>query len=167
MASKPPAGGGLDDLGSLLDSYQDNQTKKEEPKTPEELWVDKFYAHRAKVLKPALEALGREVEKRGHDFAVVETDFRKGNRAVPDEASIKIVLYLSNEKTRTKINADRRPHLAFYTVSKRSMVAVTICDITSRGGTESKIGEFILEGVDVNFVRDKFVALFKRLVGKT
>ena len=114
----------------------------------------------------ALEALGKEIEKRGHDFLIAEREFRRGNRAIPDEASIKIDIYLADEKSRTKINADRRPGLSFVTKHKTQMVQVLISDITSRGGSDSKIGEFPLEKVDTAFVRDKFIALFKRLVSK-
>jgi hypothetical protein len=161
MANKPPAG---DDLGSLLDQLEGTKPTKS-TEAPEDAWVAKFNEHRTKVIRPTLEALGKEIEKRGHDFLIVEREFRRGNRAVPDEAVIRIDLFLSDEKSRTKINADRRPHLGFTTKHKTQMVQVTICDITSRGGVESKIGEFPIEKVDMPFIRDKFVALFKRLVG--
>jgi hypothetical protein len=162
MSSKPPGG---DDLSSLLDRLDGNKPSKS-TESPEDAWVAKFNEHRAKVIRPTLEGLGKEIEKRGHDFLIVEKEFRRGNRAVPDEAVIRIDIYLSDEKSRTKINADRRPGLGFITKHKAQMVQVTICDMTSRGGVESKIGEFPLEKVDMPFIRDKFVALFKRLVSK-
>lgn len=160
MASKPPGG---DDLGSLLDRLEGTKPTKS-TEAPEDAWIAKFNEHRSKVIRPALEALGKEIEKRGHDFLIVEREFRRGNRAIPDEAVIRIDLFLSDEKSRTKINADRRPHLGFITKHKTQMVQVTICDITSRGGVESKIGEFPIDKVDMPFIRDKFVSLFKRLV---
>ena len=49
---------------------------------------------------------------------------------------------------------------------KKQVVQVVISDITSRGGAESKIGELPLEKVDGQLIKDKFVALFKRLVAK-
>jgi hypothetical protein len=162
MASKPPG----DDLSALLDSYEGAKVKPPAQQSPEDEWIEKFNAHREQVIRPTLEQLGREIEKRGHDFHVVSKDFRRGNRAIPDEASIRIDIYLADEKTRTKINADRRPHLGFTTHHKRMMVQATICDITSRGGNESKIGDFPLDKVDAAFIREKFVALFKRLLAK-
>ncbi len=153
-----------DDLSALLSSYNDGAKPAPKSDDPTDAWLEKFSAHRAKVLRPTMEALGTEIEKAGHDFHVVQSDFRRGNRAIPDEATIRIVIYLGDEKTRTRINADRRPHLAFTTSHKKQVVQVTICDITSRGGTESKIGEFPIEACTDAFVREKFVALFKRLI---
>ena len=162
MATKPTG----DELSSLLDKLEGNTAGNAERASPEDAWIAKFNEHRTKVIRPMLEALGKEIEKRGHDFLIVEREFRRGNRAIPDEASIRIDLYLADEKTRTKINADRRPGLGFTTSHKKQVVQVTICDITSRGGSESKIGEFPLEKVDGQLIKDKFVALFKRLVAK-
>lgn len=162
MATKPPG----DDLGSLLDSLDSKAAMAPAAKvSPEDAWVARFNTQREKVIRPTMELLGKEVERRGHDFHIVQRDFRRGNRAIPDEASIRIDLYLADEKTRTKINADRRPHLGFTTNHKTQTVQVILCDITSKGGVESKVGDFPLEKIDAMFVRDKFVALFKRLVG--
>jgi hypothetical protein len=163
MATKPAG----DELSSLLDRLDKSIPAPSAGKpAPEDAWIAKFNEHRSKVIRPMLEALGHEIEKRGHDFLIVEREFRRGNRAIPDEAVIRIDLYLAGEKTRTRINADRRPGLGFTTNHKKQVVYVTISDITSRGGSESKIGEFPLEQVDAALIKDKFVALFKRLVAK-
>jgi hypothetical protein len=162
MASKPPG----DDLGALLDRL-DGNSKAAAPKVnPEDEWIAKFNDHKTKVIRPVMEALGAEIEKRGHDFLIAEREFRRGNRAIPDEAYIRIDIYLADEKTRTKINADRRPGLGFITSHKKQLVQVMLSDITSRGGVESKIAEVPLEKIDTPFIRDKFVALFRRLVAK-
>jgi hypothetical protein len=155
-----------DDLGSLLDKLEGTKSTATAAASPEDDWVAKFNDHRAKVIRPALEALGKEIEKRGHDFLIAEREFRRGNRAIPDEAQIRIDIYLADEKSRTKINADRRPGLTFITKHKAQLVQVMISDITSRGGNDSKIGEFPLDKIDASFIRDKFIALFKRLVSK-
>ena len=164
MANKP----GGDDLSSLLDSLDGKGAPAPgaAKAAPEDAWIAKFNEHRQKVIRPELEKLGKEIEARGHDFLIVEKEFRRGNRAVPDEASIRIDLYLADEKSRTKINADRRPHVGFVSHHKSQKVQVVLCDITSRGGVESKVGDFPLEQIDSNFIRGKFVALFKRLVAK-
>jgi hypothetical protein len=159
--SKPPG----DELSSLLDKLDGNKPTTQKA-NPEDEWVAKFNEHRAKVIRPTLEALGKEIEKRGHDFLIVEREFRRGNRAIPDEAQIRIDIYLADEKSRTKINADRRPGLGFVTKHKTQMVQVMISDVTSRGGVESKVAEVPMDKVDVNLIREKFVALFKRLVAK-
>ena len=160
MPTKP---GGGDELGSLLDQLE--STKPGLTATPpEDAWIAKFNDHRAKVIRPMLEGLGKEIEKRGHDFLIVEREFRRGNRAIPDEAQVRIDIYLADEKTRTKINADRRPGLGFVTNHKKQTVNVMISDITSSGGNESKVAELPLDKVDQQLIKEKFVALFKRLV---
>jgi hypothetical protein len=159
MANKPTN----DELGSILDGYDSAKVNPPDKSSEQDAWIDKFNTHREKVIKPAMELLGQEIEKRGHDFHIVSKDFRRGNRPVPDEASIRIDLYLADEKTRTKINADKRPHLGFVTNHKTKTVSVIICDVTSRGGVESKVGEFTLDKIDAPLIKDKFVALFKRL----
>jgi hypothetical protein len=160
MANKPTG----DDLSSLLDSYDGAKVNPPDKSSAEDAWIEKFNAHRDKVIRPAMEQLGKEIEKRGHDFHIVAKDFRRGNRPLPDEASIRIDLYLADEKTRTKINADRRPHVGFVTNHKKQTVNVVICDVTSRGGVESKVAELPLDKIDAALIKDKFVALFKRLV---
>ena len=157
---------GGDDLESLLDKLEGSKSTAAKAVNPEDEWIAKFNDHRAKVIRPAFEFLGKEIEKRGHDFLISEREFRRGNRAIPDEAQIRIDIYLNDEKSRTQINADRRPGLGFVTKHKTQMVQVMISDITSRGGNESKVGEFPLDKIDATFVRDKFIALFKRLVAK-
>jgi hypothetical protein len=164
MTTKTPA----DELSSLLDSLdvRKGPAPAAEKVSPEDAWIARFNTLRDKVIRPTMEQLGKEIESRGHDFHIVSKDFRRGNRAIPDEASIRIDIYLADEKTRTKINADRRPHVGFTTHHKTQMVQVTLCDITSRGGVESKIGEFPVDKIDAQMVKDKFVALFKRLLSK-
>jgi len=160
MANKPPA----DDLNALLDNYDSAKVNPPDTKGGEDAWIEQFNAHREKVIRPTMEQLGKEIEKRGHDFHIVARDFRRGNRPMPDEASIRIDIYLADEKTRTRINADKRPHVGFVTNHKKQVVNVIICDVTSRGGVESKVAELPLDRVDATLIKEKFVALFKRLV---
>lgn len=160
--SKPPG----DDLDSLLDKLEGTKAAAAAAINPEDAWIAKFNDHCAKVIRPTLESLGKAIEARGHDFLVAQREFRRGNRAVPDEAQIRIDIYLADEKSRTKINADRRPGLGFVTKVKAQSVQVVISDITSRGGIESKVGEFPIDKIDEAFIKEKFVALFKRLVAK-
>jgi hypothetical protein len=155
-----------DDLDSLLDKLEGTKAAATAAANPEDAWVAKFKEHSVKVIRPTLESLGKAIEARGHDFLVAEREFRRGNRAVPDEAQIRIDIYLADEKSRTKINADRRPGLAFVTKHKAQTVQVMISDITSRGGNDSKVGEFAIDKIDEAFIKEKFVALFKRLVAK-
>ena len=155
-----------EDLDSLLDKLDGAKAKAASTTSPEDEWVAKFNDHAAKVIRPTLEGLGKAIEARGHDFLIAQREFRRGNRAIPDEGQIRIDIYLADEKSRTKINADRRPGLGFITKHKAQMVQVMISDITSRGGIESKVGEFPLDKIDEAFIKEKFVALFKRLVAK-
>jgi len=158
-------------LSGLLDKFEKKAKPSIQEKTQaekaEEAWIAKFENHKAKVLFPALQQLGQEVRKREHDFNIVQQPFKRiDTRPMPQESSIRIDIYLANERTRTVINADRRPYLKFETHHRSQMVQVTICDITSRGGVESKIGDFTIDQVDSPFVKDKFVALFKRILAQ-
>lgn len=154
-----------DDLGGLLDKFQDSLSTdtRDEATKAEDAWVARFDELRRSVIRPTLDALGKQIQQREHDYNIVETQFRRGHRPMPDEASIRMDIYLSNERTRTNIGMDRRPHLAFQTHHRSEMVQVLICDITSKGGVVSKVGDFPIERVDATFIREKFVALFKRL----
>ena len=159
------------ELSGLLDKL--NKTQKETAKSKaaavkaEDAWVAKFDKLKNDVIRPTFETLGQKVRAREHDFNIVETPFvRTDTRALPVEGSIRIDLYLNNERTRTIIGQDRRPGLAFQTHHRSQMVQVIISDITSRGGVVSKIGDFPLEKIDAAFIKDKFVALFKRLIAQ-
>ena len=162
---------GMDnELKGLLDKLEQGSKHSAQDKakaaTAEDAWVVKFDETRRKTIRPALESLGEQLRARGHDFNIVESPFKRGNRAVPDEASIRMDLYLASERTRTGIGMDRRPYLGFTTHHRSQTVQVTICDITSKGGVVSNIGEFPLEKVDATLVREKLVALFKRLLSQ-
>jgi hypothetical protein len=158
-------------LEGLLDKFEKKaRTSEQEISQAEKLeaaWVARFETMKMKVLRPTMELLGKEVRKREHDFNIVELPFKRfETRPMPQESMIRIDVYLANERTKTVINAERRPYLKFESHHRSQMVQVTICDITSRGGVESKIGDFPVESIDGNFVKDKFVALFKRLLAQ-
>jgi hypothetical protein len=158
-------------LSGLLDKFEKSakssaqdlsQAEKEEMS-----FIAKFETLRSKVIFPAFQLLGDEIRKRGHDFNVIQLPFKRlDTRPLPQEASVRIDIYLDNERTRTVINADRRPYLKFETHHRARVVQVTICDITSRGGVESKIGDFEIAQIDGAFVKEKFVALFKRILAQ-
>ena len=153
------------ELGGLMDKLG----KKGAPaaQKPGDAWVEKYNEHKQKVIRPTLEALGKEVRSHEHDFNIVDVPFKRNpNSATPIEGSIRIDLYLNDERTRTRIGQDRRPHIAFTTKHKSEVVEVTLCDITSRGGVVSTIGDFPLQQIDASFIRNKFVALFKRIVSQ-
>jgi hypothetical protein len=160
-----------DMLKGLLDKLDKSGGPKAQDKSQaanaEDAWVAKFEDQKRKVIRPTLEALGQEVRKREHDFNIIEFPFKRlDTRPMPQESSIRIDLYLSNERTKTVINAEKRPYLKFETHHRSQMVQVWICDVTSRGGIDSKIGDFHVESIDANFIKEKFVALFKRLLAQ-
>ena len=156
-------------LSGLLDKLdktaKPSATEKSAAQKAEDAWIAKFEAQKQKVIRPTMELLGQEMRKRGHDFNIVEQPFKRiDTRPLPQESSIRIDLYLANERTRTVINAERRPYLKLETHHRSQMVQVWICDVTSRGGVESKIGDFAVEQMDQNFIKDKFLAMVKRVV---
>src|SRR5205085_3610029 len=54
MANKPPA----DDLSALLDSYDGAKVNPPDKSGAEDEWIEKFNAHRDKVIRPTMEQLG-------------------------------------------------------------------------------------------------------------
>ena len=134
---------------------------------PQDAWIARFDDLKRKVIRPTFEALGKELRANEHDFNIIEFPFKRlDTRPMPQESSIRMDIYLSNEKTKTVINAEKRPYLKFETNHKAQTVQVTICDVTSRGGIESKIGDFPLERIDASFIKEKFVAVFKRVLAQ-
>lgn len=157
-----------DDFKGVLDQFEDAQKGKStgvsEEVRAEDAWVARYDELRRKVIRPTMENLGAQLQKRGHDVNIVEQQFRRDNRAIPMEASIRMDIYLATERTRTSIGMDRRPHVAFTTHHRSQMVQVFVCDMTSQGGVISKIADLPLEKIDAIYVKDKFVTLFNRLM---
>ena len=126
------------EVGAALQRFNDSQTKKakdvEAAMREEDEWVKAFDQRRNKVIRPTLEALGAKLQAKEHDFNIVETQFRRDNRAVPDEASIRMDIYLATDRTRTGVGMDRRPCLLFKTHHRSKMVHLIVSDMTDRGG---------------------------------
>lgn len=156
------------ELNGLLDklevTHKVTAKVREEAISAEDAWVASFDELKRTVIRPALESLGAQIRARDHDFNIVEVAFRRDNRAIPIEASIRIDIYLNTERTRTGIGMDRRPFLGFTTHHRSEMVQVTICDVTAKGGVVSKIGDYPIDKVDKVLIREKFIALFNRLL---
>ena len=159
------------EVGAALQRFNDSQTKKakdvEAAMREEDEWVKAFDQRRNKVIRPTLEALGAKLQAKEHDFNIVETQFRRDNRAVPDEASIRMDIYLATDRTRTGVGMDRRPCLLFKTHHRSKMVHLIVSDMTDRGGEISKEGEYPLEQVSDVLIKEKFILLFQRLMRKT
>jgi hypothetical protein len=159
-----------EDISGLLDNLSSaakgNVSERELAVKAEDAWIEKFYEVRKNVIRPMMDKLGKEIQKRDHDYNIVETPFRRDNRAIPDEATIRMDVFLDTERTRTLVGLDRRPHLMFQSHHRSERVHCIVCDITSRGGVVSKIGEFPLEAINEALVKEKFVVLMKRLIAQ-
>ena len=159
------------EVGAALQRFNDSQNKKakdiEEAMRAEDEWVKAFEERRNKVIRPTLDALGTKLQANDHDFNIVETQFRRDNRAVPDEASIRMDIYLATDRTRTGVGMDRRPCLLFRTHHRSKMVHLIVSDMTDRGGEISKEGEYPLEQVNDVLIKEKFILLFQRLMRKS
>lgn len=159
------------EVGAALQRFNDSQSKKakdlEQAFREEDAWIAAFEKRRKEVLRPTLEALGEQLRAKEHDYNLIETQFRRDNRAVPDEASIRMDIYLSTDRTRTGIGMDRRPCLLFKTHHRSKLVHLIVSDMTDRGGEISKEGEYPLEKVDATLIKEKFILLFHRLMRKS
>ena len=158
------------EVGAALQRFNDSQSKKakdlEEAIKAEDDWIAAFEKRRKAVIRPTLEALGEKLRAKEHDYNLVETQFRRDNRAVPDEASIRMDIYLSTDRTRTGIGMDRRPCLLFKTHHRSMLVHLVVSDMTDRGGEITKEGEYPLEKIDDVLIKEKFIILFQRLMRK-
>jgi hypothetical protein len=158
------------EVGDALQRFQDSQNKKaqdlEQAIREENEWIAAFDKARAKVIRPTLESLGEKLRAKEHDYNIVETPFRRDNRAVPDEASIRMDIYLATDRTRTGIGMDRRPCLLFRTHHRSKLVHLIVSDMTDRGGEIAKEGEYPLEQVNDVVIKEKFILLFTRLMRK-
>ena len=158
------------EVGEALQRFNDSQTKKskdiEQAIREEDEWIKAFNERRRKVIRPAMEALGEKLRAKEHDYNLVETEFRRDNRAVPDEASIRMDIYLATDRTRTGIGMDRRPCLLFKTHHRSKLVHLIVSDMTDRGGEISKEGEYTLENLNDVLVKEKFILLINRLMRK-
>ena len=158
------------EVGEALKRFNESRTKKakdlEQAAREEDAWIATFVARRAKVIRPTMEALGEKLRAGEHDYNLVETEFRRDNRAVPDEASIRMDIYLATDRTRTGIGMDRRPYLLFKTHHRSKLVHLIVSDMTDRGGEITKEGEYELEKVTDVLIKEKFILLFQRLMRK-
>lgn len=158
------------EVGAALQRFNDSQTKKakdlEDAIRAEDEWIAAFEKRRRELIKPTLEALGEKLRAKEHDYNLVETLFRRDNRAVPDEASIRMDIYLSTDRTRTGIGMDRRPCLFFKTHHRSKLVHLIVSDMTDRGGEITKEGEYTLEQVNDVLIKEKFIMLFQKLMRK-
>jgi len=159
------------EVGAALQRFNDSQTKKakeiEDAVKAEDEWIAAFNERRNKVIRPTMEALGEKLRAKEHDYNLLETQFRRDNRAVPDEASIRMDIYLATDRTRTGIGMDRRPCLLFRTHHRSKLVHLIVSDMTDRGGEISKEGEYPLEQVNDVLIKEKFILLFQRLMRKS
>ena len=159
------------EVRAALKRFNDSQTKKakdlDDAVRAEDEWIAAFNQRRDTVIRPTLEALGEKLRASEHDYNMVETQFRRDNRAVPDEASIRMDIYLAFDRTRTGIGMDRRPCLLFKTHHRSKLVHLVVSDMTDRGGEISKEGEYPLEQVTDVMIKEKFILLFQRLMRRT
>jgi hypothetical protein len=157
-------------VGGVLEAFNTSLTAKkreiEDAVKAEDDWVASFDAKKRELFRPTLEALGEKLRAKEHDYNIVETHFRRDNRAIPDESSIRMDLYLSTDRTRTGIGMDRRPYIQLKTHHRSRLVHLYISDMTDKGGVVSKEGEYPLEKVDDTFIKEKFILLFHRLMRK-
>ena len=161
-----------DDLDELLNRFDDRNKKHRSgqatEQSDEELFVAEFEKMRATSIKPTLINLGNKIRERGHDYAFREGQFTppRGSRTQPDEAFIRMQIYLSNEEKPESGDDDRRCYLMFRTDSKKKMVQVIASDLTSTGGEVTKEGEFMVQQFTPMYTQEKFVHLFRRLSKK-
>jgi hypothetical protein len=161
-----------DDLNELLDRfdarYEKRQSGLSTEQSDEEIFIAEFEKMRSTSIKPTLTQLGDKIKARGHDYAFREGTFTppRGSRTQPDEAFLRMQIYLSNEGKPEAGDDDRRCYIMFRTDSKKKVVQIVASDLTSTGGEVTKEGEFMVQQFTPIYVTEKFVHLFRRLSKK-
>jgi hypothetical protein len=160
------------ELEELLDKYEKGQKGKRDYRetalNEEEQFILDFGKLRAELIRPKLESLGRQIQARGHDFALSEGEFirQRGSNPKPEEAFIKMTIYLAHESDRTQVGDPRRPYMTFSSEHRAKKVVCHISDHTATGGQTWKDGEYTLNQVTPIFIVERFVALFRNLAKK-
>jgi len=160
------------ELEDLLDKYEKGQNRKRDNRdtalNEEEQFIIDFGKLRAELIRPKLESLGRQIQARGHDFALSEGEFcrERGSNPKPDEAFIKMTIYLAHESDRTQVGDPRRPYMTFTTDHRAKKVICHISDLTASGGQTWKDGEYTFIQITPIFIVERFVALFRNLAKK-
>src|SRR5258706_11583198 len=126
------------EVGGVLEAFNSSLTQAKRDIVAatkvEDEWVAAFEAKKAKLIRPTMDALGEKLRAKEHDYNIVETQFRRDNRAIADESSIRMDLYLSTDRTRTGIGMDRRPYMQFKTHHRSKLVHMYLSDMTDSGG---------------------------------
>src|SRR2546423_12253786 len=125
------------ELEELLDRYEKTQKGKRDNRdtslSEEDQFIIDFGKLRGSVIRPKLESLGRQIQARDHDFALSEGEFQRerGSNPRPDEAFIKMTIYLAHESDRTQVGDPRRPYMTFSTDHRAKKVLGTLSDHTA------------------------------------
>lgn len=161
-----------EELNELMDRFESRHKKRDagqdEVMSDEEAFIRDFEQARNNVIKPTLLQLGKQIQARGHDFAMREGEFKRafGSRPLPDEAFIRMQIYLANEGPPEFGDDDRRAYILFKTNFRNRKVEMVVSDLTATGGETGKEGEFMVNQFTPMFVQEKFIHLFRKLSKK-
>jgi len=161
-----------DELNELMDRFESRHKKRDagqdEVMSDEEAFIAEFETARRNIIKPTLLKLGDQIKTRGHSYAMREGEFKRayGSRPLPDEAFIRMQIYLANEGPPEFGDDDRRAYLMFKTNFRNRKVEMVVSDLTATGGETGKEGEFMVNQFTPMFVQEKFVHLFRKLSKK-
>lgn len=159
-------------LDSLFEAYDRTQEGKrdnrEEALSEEAQFLANFVSTRANILRPAMEKLGSKLRLRDHDYSITEGDFRPpyGSRAQADEAFIKMFIFMSHLKDRSRHAESKIPFISFTTEHRTRKVIVHTSDYTESGGSVTKHGAYDLNQMSNLFVEEKFLFVFRMLARK-
>ena|SRR5687768_6422537 len=161
-----------DQLNAALEAYEKGQAGKRDNRetalNEEMQFLANFVTVRAKEIRPALQKLGNKLRERDHDYSITEGDFKPphGARAAADEAYIRMSIYLSHLKDRTRTEHSKVPYIHFETDHRIRKVKISVSDFTDAGGSITKLGEFDVTQLNPIFIGEKFLFLFVRLARK-
>ena len=159
-------------LDSLFEAYDKGQAGKRDNRenalTEEAQFLASFVEARENVIRPTLEKLGSKLRARDHDYSINEGYFKPphGSRAAADEAFIRMRIFMSHLKDRTRTEASRIPFISFTTDHRLRKVIIHTSDYTEVGGSVTKLGQFDINQLNPIFIQEKFLFLFSQLARK-
>lgn len=141
---------------------QQRRNFKEERIRQEDVFLARFYAVSASVIKPAFEEIGAFATSKGLSSRIDERQDVTAHDGKHTEASVSIHFYLGSDHHRP---AHEYPHLSVMCSKYKQKVGLHQSTISpSRGGQGGSIGEFQLEDLSKEFIHDKVADLLQKIL---
>lgn len=158
-----------DELDKYLDVYEKKQEEKQRSQTEKRQQEDAFLAQfsefRRSVAKPVFEEIGARLRKRGHDFEITEQEHAVDHNGRASDARIEFRFY-PRGMDRSRVRSSEGPSLSVIGTRTEKALALHGCTIADGGGVAGGRGNFTLETLTGDRLRQELVKLVGEVLGK-